>query len=118
MHIPNRDMVRQDHDRGIGCVFKHTQMQVTFGIIMLALVDNRPEVMNLKQLMSHFLDHRENVVVKRSQFDLRKAEERAHILEGLLKALDHIDEKKDRIKEDVRYIVRLTNSAGKAKGVA
>lgn len=73
-------------------LFKHTQMQLTFGIIMLALVNNRPEVLNLKQLMSHFLAHREDVIVRRSRFDLRKAEERAHILEGFKIALDHIDE--------------------------
>ncbi len=73
-------------------LFKHTQMQITFGIIMLALVDNRPQVLNLRQLVSHFLNHREDVVVKRTWFDLRKAEERAHILEGFRIALDHIDE--------------------------
>ncbi len=73
-------------------LFKHTQMQVTFGIIMLALADNRPMVMNLKQLMAHFLAHREDVVVKRTGFELKKAEERAHILEGFRIALDHIDE--------------------------
>jgi DNA gyrase subunit A len=73
-------------------LFKHTQMQVTFGIIMLALVDSRPEILTLRQLIQHWLDHREVVVVRRTQFDLRKAEERAHILEGLRIALDHIDE--------------------------
>ncbi|NIM19343.1 MAG: DNA gyrase subunit A [Candidatus Latescibacteria bacterium] len=73
-------------------LFKHTQMQITFGIIMLALVNNRPQVLSLKQLVTHFLEHREDVVVKRTRFDLRKAEERAHILEGFRIALDHIDE--------------------------
>ncbi len=73
-------------------LFKHTQMQVTFGIIMLALVNNRPEVLSLHDMIQHWLNHREAVVVRRTKFDLRKAEERAHILEGLRIALDHIDE--------------------------
>jgi DNA gyrase subunit A len=73
-------------------LFKHTQMQVTFGIIMLALVNNRPEVLTLRDMIQHWLNHRESVVVRRTKFDLRKAEERAHILEGLRIALDHIDE--------------------------
>jgi DNA gyrase subunit A len=72
-------------------LFKHTQMQVTFGIIMLALVNNRPEVLSLHELLQHWLNHRESVIVRRTKFDLRKAEERAHILEGLRIALDHID---------------------------
>jgi DNA gyrase subunit A len=73
-------------------LYKHTQMQMTFGIIMLALVDNRPEILDLRQLIRYWLEHREDVVVRRTRFDLRKAEERAHILEGLRIALDHIDE--------------------------
>ncbi|MDH5627804.1 MAG: DNA gyrase subunit A, partial [Candidatus Krumholzibacteria bacterium] len=73
-------------------LFKHTQMQVTFGIIMLALVNNRPEVLTLRDMIQHWLNHRESVVVRRTKYDLRKAEERAHILEGLRIALDHIDE--------------------------
>ena len=73
-------------------LFKHTQMQVTFGIIMLALVNNRPEVLALRDMIQHWLNHREAVVLRRTKFDLRKAEERAHILEGLRIALDHIDE--------------------------
>ena len=73
-------------------LFKHTQMQVTFGIIMLALVNNRPEVLTLREMIQHWLNHREAVVLRRTRFDLRKAEERAHILEGLRIALDHIDE--------------------------
>jgi DNA gyrase subunit A len=72
-------------------LFKHTQMQITFGIIMLALVNNRPEVLSLHELIQHWLNHREAVVVRRTKFELRKAEERAHILEGLRIALDHID---------------------------
>ncbi|HEU4363963.1 MAG TPA: DNA gyrase subunit A [Candidatus Krumholzibacteria bacterium] len=73
-------------------LFKHTQMQVTFGIIMLALVNNRPEVLTLREMIQHWLNHREAVVLRRTRFDLRKAEERAHVLEGLRIALDHIDE--------------------------
>jgi DNA gyrase subunit A len=72
-------------------LYKHTQMQVTFGAIMLALVDQRPRYLNLKQMMELFLQHRRNVIIRRTRFLLRKAEERAHIVEGLLIALDHID---------------------------
>ena len=72
-------------------LFKHTQLQVTFGIIMLALVNQRPEILTLRQMLDHFLDHREVVVTRRTEFDLRKAQARAHILEGLRIALDHID---------------------------
>ena len=73
-------------------LYKMTQMQTSFGIILLAIVDNRPKVMQLKELLFHFLNHRRSVVIRRTRYDLRKAEERAHILEGLLKALDHLDE--------------------------
>ncbi len=73
-------------------LFKHTQMQVTFGIISLALVDNRPQILTLRQMMNCYLEHREDVIVRRTRYDLRKAEERAHILEGFRIALDHIDE--------------------------
>ncbi len=73
-------------------LYKNTQMQTTFGIIFLAIVDNQPQVMTLQQLLRHFIDHRKEIVVRRTRFDLRKAEERAHILEGLVKALDHLDE--------------------------
>ena len=72
-------------------LYKHTQLETTFGVIMLALVNNRPEVLNLKQILHHFLEHRREVVVRRTAFELRKAEERAHILEGLKIALDHLD---------------------------
>ena len=73
-------------------LYKLTPMQSTFGIILLAIVDNQPKVLTLHDLLSHFLDHRKTVVIRRTRYDLRKAEERAHILEGLLKALDHLDE--------------------------
>ena len=73
-------------------LFKHTQMQSTFGVIMLALDRGIPNVMNLKQMLSHFLDHRHEVVVRRSEYDLRAARDREHILEGLKIAVDNIDE--------------------------
>ena len=72
--------------------YKHTQLQDTFGVIMLALVNNQPKVMNLMEILKHYLAHQEEVVTRRTQYDLNKARERAHILEGLLKALDNIDE--------------------------
>ncbi len=73
-------------------LYKHTQMQSTFGAIMLALVDGVPRVMNLKEILGHFVDHRHEVIVRRTQFDLRNAEAREHILEGLKIAVDNIDE--------------------------
>ncbi|MCM2270027.1 MAG: DNA gyrase subunit A, partial [Thermoanaerobaculia bacterium] len=73
-------------------LYKLTQMQSTFGIIFLAIVDSQPKVLTLDKLLLHFLDHRKVVVIRRTRFDLRKAEERAHIVEGLLKALDILDQ--------------------------
>ena len=73
-------------------LYKHTNMQTTFGVIMLALVQNRPMVLNLKQILEAFIEHRKEVVVRRTTYDLRKAEERAHILEGLKRALESLDE--------------------------
>lgn len=73
-------------------LFKHTQMQDTFGANMLALVDGEPRVMNLKEILHHYINHQKNVIIRRTKYDLDKAEARAHILEGLLVALDHIDE--------------------------
>ena len=73
-------------------LLKHTQLQDTFGVIMLALVNNEPKVLNLHQMLDYYLKHQEEVVRRRTQYDLNKAEERAHILQGLLIALDHIDE--------------------------
>ncbi|MBU4320427.1 MAG: DNA gyrase subunit A, partial [Nitrospinae bacterium] len=72
-------------------LYKHTQMESTFGIIMLAIVSGQPQVLPLKKILSHFLQHRRDVVIRRIRFELRKAEERAHILEGLKVALDHLD---------------------------
>ena len=73
-------------------LYKHTQMQDTFGAIMLALVNGEPKILSLKSIIRHYLDHQEDVIRRRTQYDLNKAEERAHILKGLLIALDHIDE--------------------------
>ncbi len=89
-------------------LYKHTQMQTTFGVIMLALVRNRPEVLNLKQILEHFIEHRREVVVRRTAFELRKAEERAHILEGLKIALDHLDA--------VIALIRRSASPDEARG--
>ena len=72
-------------------LYLHTQMQTTFGVIMLALVDGRPQILTLRQMMEHFLQHRNTVVVRRSKYELSEAEKRAHILEGYLIALDNID---------------------------
>ena len=73
-------------------LYKHTQLQDTFGAIMLCIVNGEPKVLNLKQILEEYLKHQEEVVTRRTRFDLKKAEDRAHILQGLLKALDHIDE--------------------------
>ncbi len=88
-------------------LYKHTQLQDTFGVIMLALVDNEPKVMSLPEMLEVYLKHQEEVVTRRTRYDLNKAEERAHILQGLLKALDHIDE--------VIRIIRGSKSTADAK---
>ena len=88
-------------------LFKHTQMQETFGVIMLALVNNEPRVMNILQMLNYYLQHQEEVVTRRTKYDLNKAEERAHILQGLLIALDNIDE--------VINIIRGSKNANEAK---
>ncbi|AWW27338.1 DNA gyrase subunit A [Acetobacterium carbinolicum] len=73
-------------------LYKHTQLQETFGVIMLALVNNEPKVLNLKEILFHYIEHQKEIITRRTIFDLKKAEARAHILEGLKIALDHIDE--------------------------
>jgi DNA gyrase subunit A len=88
-------------------LYKHTQMETTFGIIMLALVNGQPRILTLKKLLGHFLQHRRDVVLRRTRFELKKAEERAHILEGLKIALDHLDEiialiRKSKTPEEAR----------------
>ncbi|MBN1447523.1 MAG: DNA gyrase subunit A, partial [Bacteroidetes bacterium] len=80
-------------------LYKHTQMQVTFGAIMLSLVDGRPKVLTLKEMMRYFLDFRHDVIVRRTEFELAEAERRAHILEGYIIALDNIDEVIETIKK-------------------
>ena len=88
-------------------LYKHTQLQDTFGVIMLALVNNEPKVLSLLEMLNYYLMHQEEVVTRRTQYDLNKAEERAHILQGLLKALDVIDE--------VIAIIRASASSVDAK---
>ncbi|AFA46820.1 DNA gyrase subunit A [Acetobacterium woodii] len=73
-------------------LYKHTQLQETFGVIMLALVNNEPKVLNLKEILFHYIEHQKEIITRRTIFDLKKAKARAHILEGLKIALDHIDE--------------------------
>ena len=87
-------------------LYKHTQMQSTFGVILLALVDGVPRVMTLREMLGHFIEHRHNVVVRRSEFDLAAAKEREHILEGLRIAVDNIDE--------VVRIIRASRDAAEA----
>ncbi len=88
-------------------LYKHTQLQDTFGVIMLALVDNQPKVLNLYEVLNYYLLHQEDVVKRRTKYDLNKAKERAHILQGLLIALDHIDE--------VISIIRSSQTTPEAK---
>ncbi|MGI6113677.1 MAG: DNA gyrase subunit A [Mahellales bacterium] len=75
----------------LNLLYKHTQMQDTFGVIMLALVNNEPKILTLKQAIFHYIDHQRDVIVRRTQYDLDKAQARAHILEGLIIALDNLD---------------------------
>ena len=75
----------------INQLYTHTQMEATFGIILLAIVDREPQLLSIKELLGHFVEHRKEVIIRRTRFDLDKAEARAHILEGLRTALDHID---------------------------
>lgn len=88
-------------------LYQHTQLQDTFGVIMLALVDGEPKVLNLKELLEQYVKHQKEIVIRRTRFDLKKAEARAHILEGLRIALDHIDE--------VITLIRQSKDAKEAK---
>jgi len=88
-------------------LYKHTQMQETFGVINIALVDGIPKLLTLKEMLGHFIDHRHEVVVRRTEYDLKKAQDRAHILEGLKIALDNLDE--------VIKIIRAAESPSDAK---
>lgn len=86
------DLKRDEHAEVIlNNLYKHTNMEVTFGINLLAIVHNRPELLSLKEILSHFLEHRRTVLLRRTAFELRRAEERAHILEGLKIALENLD---------------------------
>ena len=91
----------------LNLLYKHTQLQDTFGVIMLALVDNQPKVLNLYEMLNYYLIHQKDVVTRRTKYDLNKAEERAHILQGLLTALDNIDE--------VINIIRSSKNTAEAK---
>jgi len=91
----------------INQLYKHTNMQTSFGIIFLAVVKNRPQLLTLKEILNHFIEHRRNVIIRRTIFDLKKAEDRAHILEGLKIALDHLDE--------VVALIRASRSPEEAK---
>ncbi|MGI6151300.1 MAG: DNA gyrase subunit A [Christensenellales bacterium] len=91
----------------LNTLFKHTQMQYTFGVISIALVDGEPKVLSLHQMLRHYLDHQKDVVTRRTRFELNRAEARAHILEGLLIALDNIDE--------VVHIIRSSATAQEAR---
>jgi len=91
----------------INQLYKHTQMENSFGIIFLAVVNGRPELMKLREILDHFVQHRKEIIVRRTRYDLRKAEQRAHILEGLKIALDHLD--------DVVKLIRQSGSPAEAK---
>jgi len=82
----------------INQLYAHTQMEATFGIILLAIVDKQPQVLTIKEILSHFVEHRKEIIVRRTRFELDKAEARAHVLEGLKIALDHIDAMIDIIR--------------------
>ncbi len=92
----------------INQLYKHTQMVTSFGIILLSIVNNRPELLNLKELLEHFIFHRKDIIIKRTRYDLKSAEERAHILEGLKIALDNLD--------DVVFLIRESKTPTEAKG--
>lgn len=105
-------------------LYKHTSMQDTFGVIMLALVDGEPKILSLKQVLHHYIEHQKDVIVRRTRYDLAKAEARAHILEGLLIALDNIDEVVALIRSSAngaiakaRLIERFTLSEKQAQAI-
>ena len=97
----------QNPDVVLNQLYKHTQMQTTFGVIMLALVENQPRVLNLKQMLSLYIDHRREIITRHTRFELEKAEARAHILEGLKIALDNLDR--------VIKLIRSSATADEAK---
>ncbi len=91
----------------INQLYKHTRMENTFGIIFLAVVNGRPEILNLKEILHYFILHRKDIIIRRTRYDLRKAEDQAHILEGLKIALDNLD--------DVVALIRASKSPAEAK---
>ncbi len=91
----------------INQLYKHTQMVTSFGIILLSIVNNRPQLLNLKELLEHFIFHRKEIIIRRTRYDLKSAEERAHILEGLKIALDNLD--------DVVFLIRESKTPTEAK---
>lgn len=101
--------IKKDADANVVLkqLYKNTQLQDSFGIIMLALVDNQPKVLTLMDMLNLYIEHQKEVIVRRTKYDLKKAEERAHILEGLKKALDHIDE--------IISIIRSSRTVNEAK---
>jgi len=105
-------------------LFKHTQLQVSNGIILLALVDNQPKLLNLKEILYYYLEHQKEVIVRRTRYDKKKAEERAHILEGLVIALQNIDEvialikgSKDKNDANIKLIERFNLSDAQAQAI-
>ena len=105
-------------------LFKHTQLQVSNGIILLALVDNQPKLLNLKEILYYYLEHQKDIIVRRTQFDKKKAEERAHILEGLVIALQNIDEvialikgSKDKNDANTKLIERFGLSEAQSQAI-
>lgn len=108
----------------LNLLYKHTQLQDTFGVIMLALVNKEPRVLNLLEMLKYYIKHQEEVIVRRTQYDLNKAEERAHILKGLLIALDNIDEvikiirgSKNGLEAKERLIERFALSDAQAQAI-
>jgi len=101
--------IKKDADANVVLkqLYKNTQLQDSFGIIMLALVDNQPKVLTLMDMLNLYIEHQKEIIVRRTRYDLKKAEERAHILEGLKKALDHIDE--------IISIIRSSKTVSEAK---
>ena len=108
----------------LNMLYKHTSLQETFGANMLALVDGKPRVLNLREMIYYYLEHQKDVVTRRTRYDLNKAQERAHIVEGLLKALDHIDEivaiirgSKDTAEAKASLMERFTFSEKQAQAI-
>lgn len=108
----------------LNLLFKYTQMQETFGVILLALVNNEPKVLNLKEMLYYYLEHQKEIIIRRTKYDLEKAEERAHILEGLRIALENIDEvieiiktSKDVVTARTRLIERFELSEKQAQAI-